>query len=82
MMSKGTSVIVEGWRFTGYPAGVYVDVTPPGCRTAVEAIYAGGEPLQDRGYLSELGREWLKENRPNLGGYLATAQWYDRAEGS
>jgi hypothetical protein len=81
-MSKGTSVIVNGWRFTGYPNGVYVDVTPPGCRTAIEAVYVGGEPVQDRTYLGELGSEWLKVNHRNLQGYIESAAWYDAVEGS
>jgi hypothetical protein len=77
-MSRQASAVVEGWRFTGYEGGVYVDVQPPGCRTAIEAVWVAGEPVTDPSYLSDLGREWLTQNRPNLAGYIESARWYDR----
>lgn len=79
MRKRERSVTVEGWTFTGEDGGAYVDITPKGCLTAIDAIWVAGEGVQDADWLRDLGRAWLVENRPNLAGYIEQSRWYDAA---
>lgn len=74
-----TRATVQGWTFVGTDGGVYVDVIPPGCRSAVDVVYVDREPVQDILYLADLGRRWLREESVNLAMHTEAGRYYDRA---
>ena len=76
MSGSSVSVVVEGWTFTRDPGSLYVDVTPPDCETSVEAVFVDELHLTQEA-LHDLAVNWLRENRPNLGGYMAVGRWCD-----
>jgi hypothetical protein len=72
-------VVVDGWRFSGEVGGVYVDIFPPACRTAVDVMNVAGVDLS-REVLHKLAADWLKEYADDLPEYVRVARWYDRQD--
>jgi hypothetical protein len=81
----GKSITLDGWRFERV-SGAYIDITPPGSRSAVEVIncwnYAEGEPeVPDTlAALREAAREWLDDlDEHDAHAYKVEAHYHDAA---
>lgn len=80
----GNRTTINGWTFERV-SGAYIDITPPGCSTAVEVIncwnYAEGRAdIPDTlPALRTAAREWLDEiNKHDERAYINAARGHDR----
>jgi len=79
-MASKASAQVDGWRFVRV-SSEYIDVTPPGCSSAVDCInvfdYERGESdvPWTAAATRAAGRRWLRENAGDLHNYAALARY-------